>query len=89
MTLAENQLARQKRINASIIGLVADPRFRDFIETVRESRDMAVMNLVDGAVIQSDRASTACIGEIAAYISFIKAYDEAVAQAAMAREEKV
>ena len=40
----------------------------------------------DIPVIQSDRASLACTGEIAAYMALIRTYDEAVAQAALARE---
>jgi len=88
MTLADQQLARQKRIQASLIGLASDVRFRDFMETVRECREGALLNLVDGAVIQSDRASLACTGEIAAYMALIRTYDEAVAQAALQREEK-
>lgn len=88
MTLADQQLARQKRIQASLIGLASDVRFRDFMETVRECRESALTNLIDGAVIQSDRASLACTGEIAAYMALIRTYDEAVAQAALAREEK-
>lgn len=86
MTLADQQLARQKRIQSSLIGLAADTRFRDFMETVRECRESALANLVDGAVIQSERASLACTGEIAAYMAMIRVYDEAVAQAALARE---
>jgi hypothetical protein len=87
MTLADHQLARQKRIQASLIGLANDVRFRDFIEVVRECQTTALDNLTDGSVIANERASTACIGEIAAYRSIIRTYDEAVAQAAMAREE--
>ena len=88
MTLADQQLARQKRIQASLIGLASDVRFRDFMETVRECRESALTNLIDGAVIQSDRASLACTGEIAAYMALIRTYDEAAAQAALTREEK-
>jgi len=58
----------------------------DFMETVRECREGALLNLVDGAVIQSDRASLACTGEIAAYMALIRTYDAAVAQAALARD---
>lgn len=88
MTLADQQLARQKRIQASLIGLASDVRFRDFMETVNKAREDALENLIDGAVIQNERASLACTGEIAAYMALIRTYDEAVAQAALAREEK-
>lgn len=88
MTLADQQLARQKRIQASLIGLAQDTRFRDFMETVRECREAALSNLVDTAVIQNERASLACTGEIASYMALIRTYDEAVAQAAMQREDK-
>ena len=87
MTLAEHQIARQKRIQASLLGLAADTRFRDFMETVRECRESALDNLTDSALIQSERGSLACIGEIASYKAMIRVYDEAVAQASMAREE--
>lgn len=87
MTLAEHQLQRQKRIQSSLIGLAADTRFRDFMETVRECREGALLNMVDGQVIRNERASLACIGEVAAYMALIRTYEEAVAQAALQREE--
>ena len=88
MNLADQQLARQKRIHASLIGLANDVRFRDFMETVRECRENALDNLTDSALIQSERGSLACIGEVASYKALIRVYDEAVAQVAMQREEK-
>ena len=88
MTLADQQLSRQKRIQASLIGLANDVRFRDFMETVRECRENALDNLTDSALIQSERGSLACIGEVASYKALIRVYDEAVAQVAMQREEK-
>ena len=86
MTLAEAQLNRQKKIQSSLIGLARDTRFADFIETVRECQLSAVDNLTDGAVIGNERATTACIGEIAAYRAIIRTYDEAVAMAAQRSE---
>lgn len=86
MTLAEQQVARQKKIHSSLIGLARDTRFADFIETVRECQMTAVDNLTDGAVIGNERATTACIGEIAAYRAIIRTYDEAVALAAQQAE---
>lgn len=88
MSLHDQQLTRQKRIQSSMIALAADTRFRDFIERIKECRENALANLVDTAVVQNERASCACIGEVAAYMAVINIYDEAVAQAAMAREEK-
>ena len=91
MTLAEQQIHRQRAIQSAMIGLVGDPRFQIFMDTVRDNRELAISNLTDGTInadlITSERATLACIGEIAVWKSIMTAYDEAVAQAKQRAEE--
>lgn len=57
--------------------LAHDARFEHFIDAVREYREKAIDALSDSAeVVKSERATLACIGEIAAYKSIISVYDE-------------
>ena len=80
MTLTDT--VRQKRLQASLLGLAKDVRFNDFMAEVRAMREAAVANLCDGNVIVNDRATLACIGEIASYESILSLYTEALARAA-------
>ncbi len=84
-------MARQQAINSATIALISDPRFAHFIEVIRQNREMAIENLSDGNVIKSERATCACIGEIAAYKSIIQFYDDKKSQveqhAQMAEEQ--
>ena len=52
-----------------------DSRFEAFIDAVREFREAAIDNLSDANVIGNERATLACIGEIAAYKSITATYD--------------
>lgn len=78
---SELQQLRAKAIAAAMRELVADQRFGHFIDIVRQQREAALDSLTDGAVIANERASLACIGEIASYKSIIAVYDEAKSQA--------
>lgn len=76
-TNRERSLDRQKFFEAAMQGLVADTRFEHFIDAVREYRERAIDSLSDAPeIIKSERATLACIGEIAAYKSIISVYDE-------------
>lgn len=86
-TYAEAQVQRQRAIQNAMVELARDTRFAVFMESVKEARELAISNLTDGSVIANERATLACIGEVAAYKSLISIYDEAVAQAAQRAEE--
>ena len=81
MTPSEAQQLRGKAIASAMRELVADQRFGHFIDIVREQREAALDNLTDGSLIANERASLACIGEIASYKSIIAVFDEAKAHA--------
>lgn len=87
MTYAEQQIQRQRAIQSAMMDLARDPRFQMFMSTIGDAREQALDNLTDSAVIQNERASLACIGEIAAYKAILRSYDEAVANAAQRAEE--
>lgn len=87
MTFAEQQIQRQRAIQSAMIDLARDSRFTMFMQSVEDARELAISNLTDGAVIGNERATLACIGEIAAYKSLTSMYDEAVQQAAQRAEE--
>lgn len=73
----EQALAKQRRYQSSMGGLIADPRFFDFIDALREDREQAIRNLFDKGVVGNASAKDACIGEIATYTDIIARYDEA------------
>lgn len=76
MTPNEYALQKQKRFQGAMAGLVADNRFAEFIDAVREYREAAIESLTDPKVIKSERTTCAVIGEAAAYKSIIAIYDE-------------
>lgn len=76
MTPAEHFDQRQKNIQAAMADLAMDSRFTSFIAVVRDQRETAIENLTDGSVIGNERATLACIGEIACYQSIVAIYDD-------------
>lgn len=76
MTTRERALERQKFFEAAMLELCRDSRFEHFIDAVREYRERAIEALSEGDVIKNERASLACIGEIAAYKSIISVFEE-------------
>jgi len=79
---AHDSVKAQKRLQNALIGLAKDTRFAEFMAEVRAMREAAVSNLCDGNVIVNDRATLACIGEIASYESILSLYQEALNRAA-------
>jgi hypothetical protein len=79
---AHDSIKAQKRLQNALIGLAKDTRFAEFMAEVRAMREAAVSNLCDGNVIVNDRATLACIGEIASYESILSLYQEALNRAA-------
>ena len=76
MTPYEYDSQRQAAFQNAMAGLVLDPRFELFIETLRQYRELAIDNLSDKDVIGNERATLACIGEIAAYKSIISTFED-------------
>ena len=88
MTHQERINARQRAFEGAMMDLCRDPRFGHFIDAIREYRETAIDSLSNSAsIVKSERATLACIGEIAAYKSIISIYDEFLARPAQAVEE--
>lgn len=77
MSQRERYQERKQFFEQAMTALAHDVRFEHFIDAVREYREKAIDALSDSAeVVKSERATLACIGEIAAYKSIISVYDE-------------
>jgi hypothetical protein len=80
MTSAE-RTAREARIKGAMSQLVLDTRFGEFINVIREQREIAIEDLCSDRVLSSDRLTMAAVGEIRACKAIIAAYDEFVDRA--------
>jgi hypothetical protein len=80
--LTHDSVKAQKRLQNALLGLAKDTRFTEFMTEIRFMRETAVSNLCDGNVIANERATLACIGEIASYESILSLYQEALNRAA-------
>lgn len=80
--LTHDSVKAQKRLQNALLGLAKDTRFTEFMAEIRFMRETAVSNLCDGNVIVNERATLACIGEIASYESILSLYQEALNRAA-------
>lgn len=80
--ITHDSVKAQKRLQNALVGLAKDTRFAEFMAEVKSMREAAVSNLCDGNVIVNERATLACIGEIASYESILSLYQEALNRAA-------
>jgi len=80
--LMQDSVKAQKRLQNALLGLAKDTRFTEFMAEIRSMREAAVSNLCNGNVIVNERATLACIGEIASYESILSLYQEALNRAA-------
>lgn len=76
----KDKAARDAAIRGAMAQLVHDHRFGEFINIVREQREIAIEDLCLERTMASDRLTLGAIGEIRAYKSIISAYDEFVDQ---------
>lgn len=74
MTSAQ-QKEKQRRIEAAMFPLVADSRFNEFIDVLRELKDEAVLFAVSHDSAKDARATTRVLGEISAYCDIISVAD--------------
>lgn len=75
MTSAERN-ARDARIRGAMAQLVMDPRFAEFMEVIREQREVAIEDLCSDHVLANERLTMAAVGEIRACKAILAAYDE-------------
>jgi hypothetical protein len=62
-------------------GLIADPRFKDFMDLVRSLKDAAVELSATHETVSNERTTLAAIGSVRAYLDIIGVYDSALAAA--------
>jgi hypothetical protein len=55
--------------------LVLLPKFQQWIDTLKQTKDAAVQYLVHTETVKNERESMATIGEIRAYLSIIENYE--------------
>lgn len=73
---------RDRRIGDAMKSLVGNQNFDLFMESIREQREIAILDACNDVVVQSQRASMAAIGEIKCYTNILDLYDAAQSQAA-------
>lgn len=76
----KQRAAAEARIKHAMASLIGNPEFVQFINIIREQREIAIEDACRDSVIASQRAHMAAVGEIRAYKSIISVYDEFVAR---------
>lgn len=87
MTTEKQGQTAALRIRHAMANLVGNPEFAEFINVIREQREIAIEDACAERVVANERTSLAAIGEVRAYKSIIAVYDEYVAQVADGRLE--
>lgn len=75
MTAKERAL-RELKIRAAMSELVLDHRFGEFINVIREMREVAIEDICNERVMMSERLTLGAIGELRAYKTIISNYEE-------------
>lgn len=89
MSQRDRNAERQRIFEGAMLELCRDPRFEHFIDAIREYRETSIDSLSNAPdIIKSERATLACIGEIAAYKSIIAIYDDFIARPPVGSEEQ-
>ena len=83
---AKDRANRDRAIREAMASLVADERFTQFIEIIRDQRDVVVEDLCREGTLASDRLTLAAAGELRAYKSIIQIHDEFIAARAEAAD---
>lgn len=76
MTRDEQLVERHKRFHAAMSELVANPLFERYIDAIRMETDTAVDGLPTITAAGNAFAIGAAIGEITAYRTMVRFYDE-------------
>lgn len=69
---------QEDRFIANMVQLSGDPRFAEFIELVKEQKDMALAEAVTNNAIANPHVSAAYLGEVRAYTDIIALFNDAV-----------
>ena len=86
---AKQKAKFDQRLRHSMATLVGNTNFKDFIEAVREQKDIAVEDSICDRVRSSDRLTCVAAGEVRTYLSILAMYDEALAHQAEANPDVV
>lgn len=73
---AKDRAMREQAIRGAMAQLIHDTRFAEFINVIREQREIAIEDLCSERVMASERLTLGAIGEMRAYKSIIAVYDE-------------
>tara|TARA_R110000868_G_scaffold7251_4_gene39676 strand:+ start:3344 stop:3622 length:279 start_codon:yes stop_codon:yes gene_type:complete len=89
--MTRNERAKEKalRVQQAMFPLCGDSRFIEFMELVREQRDIAVQDAVTDRVIANERMLSVALGEIRCYESLLSVFEnfKQQAEAGQDREE--
>lgn len=72
---------RRQRLIDAMTPLVGLPQFQDFMETVRELKDVATENAVRPETLKNQRTTLAAAGEVRAYLDILAIYESYKGQA--------
>jgi hypothetical protein len=73
---AKQRQAKQQALQGAMSGLVLDPRFAEFIDLLRDQREVTMLDACSDAVVKCPRASMSAIGEIRCYSNIISTYED-------------
>lgn len=85
---SKERAARDAAIQGAMANLVTNPNFGEFINVVREQREVAIEDLCSERVMANERLVMAAVGELRAYKSIIAAYDEFLDRREMDAEQE-
>lgn len=74
MTIDQKQ-EKYRRLTEAMIPLVGDTRFIEFMEVVKDYKELAVENSLLDATIANERLTLASLGEVRAYKDIIGIYE--------------
>ena len=69
------QQKERERLIQAMQPLILLPAFKDWIETLRQTKDAAVQYMVDHTAISNERESLVARGEVRAYLAIIGDYE--------------
>lgn len=72
---------KRQRLIEAMTPLVGLPQFAEFIDTIRELRDVATENAVRPETLKNQRTTLAAAGEVRAYLDIIAIYEAYKGQA--------
>ncbi len=87
MTPRQKSQEKARRIQQAMFPLCGDSRFIEFMELIREQRDVAVQDAVSDRVISNERMLSVALGEIRTYESILSVF-ESFKQQAEAQESE-